>query len=172
MASRAHLFFSPGQKKCDSTVTEYCVSKENCRRTLMLQALGVSEHHPSSLPCCDACDNTLCPQILNFVTTTSTQHKRRTATKDINDTLRVELKAALMREVDAYITDHPSYRMMGREFVCPECAIDKLCSEARFFRCIEDLDVVQLRPEIRLRFFSVMCSVLANAPTYKKKRRI
>ena len=51
-----------------------------------------------------------------------------------------------MREVDAYIEDHCSYRMVGREFVCPECAIDKLCSEARFFRCIEDLDVVQLRP--------------------------
>ena len=146
MASSAHLFFSPRQQKCESAVREYCTSKENCRRTLMLQALRVSESHPSSLPCCDACNNTPYPQTLNFMTTTSARRKRRTATKNINDSVKVELKAALMREVDAYIEDHCSYQMLGREFVCPECAIDKLCSEARFFRCIEDLDVVQLRP--------------------------
>ena len=68
VASRAHLFFSPRQQKCESAVREYCTSKENCRRTLMLQALGVSESHPSSLPCRDACNNTPYPQTLNFMT--------------------------------------------------------------------------------------------------------
>ena len=75
-----------------------------------------------------------------------------------------------MREVDTYMDEHRGYRMVGREFVCPECAIDKLCSEARFFHCIEDLDVLQLRPELRLRFFNVMYSVLATAPSHKIKR--
>ena len=168
--SRAHLFFSPRQQKCDSAVREYCTSKENCRRVLILQALGVTERHPSSLPCCDACDNTLCPPALKFATNTSMRRKRRTAVRDINDDLKIELKAALMREVDLYLENHHSYRMVGREFVCPECAIDKLCSETRFISSVEDMDIVQLRPELRSRFFDVMCNFFTNIPSQKKKR--
>ena len=147
MASRAHVFFSSRQQKCDDKVKEFCTSKENCRRTMMLQALGVTESHPSYLPCCDVCDTTMCPQTLNFTATTSTvaRRKRRTAVKVLDDNCKSEIKAALMREVDMYIEEHPNYKMLGRHFVCHSCIIEKICSEARFFRSVDDLNIVQLR---------------------------
>lgn len=174
MASRAHVFFSSRQQKCDDQVKEFCTSKENCRRTMMLQALGVTETHPVTLPCCDVCDNRACPQYLNFTDTTLTnaRRKRRTAVKVIDDTCKLELKAALLREVDMYIEEHPSYRMLGRDFVCPSCVIEKICSEARFFNSVDDLNIVLLRPELKMRFFYVFCNITSNAPSPKKRHRM
>lgn len=174
MASRAHVFFSSRQQKCDDQVKEFCTSKENCRRTMMLQALGVTETHPVTLPCCDVCDNRACPQYLNFTDTTLTnaRRKRRTAVKVIDDTCKLELKAALLREVDMYIEEHPSYRMLGRDFVCPSCVIEKICSEARFFNSVDDLNIVLLRPELKMRFFNVFCNITSNAPSPKKRHRM
>ena len=40
----------PGNK-CDDQVKEFCTSKENCRRIMILQALGVTKTHPMTLPC-------------------------------------------------------------------------------------------------------------------------
>ena len=117
MASRAHVFFSSRQQKCDSRVKEFCTSKENCRHTMMLQALGVTESHLSSLPCCDVCNSKTCPQTLNFNATKSTvaRRKRRTAIKVLDDheNCKLELKATLLREVDSTLRNIPVTECWG-----------------------------------------------------------
>ena len=50
--------------------------------------------------------------------------------------------------------------------MCPSCVIEKICSEARFFHSVDDLNIVQLRPELKMRFFNVVCNI---APTPKKR---
>lgn len=119
---------------------------------MILQALGVIETpHPMTLPCCDVCDNRACPQYLNFTDTTLTnaQQKRHTAVKFIDDNCKLELKAALLRVVDMYIEEDPSYRMLGRDFVCPPCVIEKKI----FFNPVDDLNIVLLRPELKMLCF-------------------
>lgn len=100
------------------------------------------------------CDITACPQTLNFTVTalTNTRRKRRTAVKVIDDNCKFELKAALLREVNMYIEEHPSYQMLGRDFVRPSCVIEKICSEIRFFRSIGDLNIVLLHPKLKIHF--------------------
>ena len=114
MASRTHEFFSSRQQKCDKRVKEFCTSKENCRRTMMLQAPGVTESHPLTLPCCDVCDNRACPQSLIFTDMTSinARHKGRTAVRVIDGNCKSEFKAVLLREVDMYTEEHPDYQML------------------------------------------------------------
>ena len=53
--SRAHVFYSTKQKKMDKLVKEFCTSKENCRRVLLMKSLGSSESFGSSARCCDVC---------------------------------------------------------------------------------------------------------------------
>ena len=64
-ASRAHVFMSSGQKSSEQ-VRLYFTSKENCRRRMMLLAVGASESHPEGLPCCDSCDMSKCPKSVCF----------------------------------------------------------------------------------------------------------
>ena len=89
--------------------------------------------------------------------------------KVIDDTCKLELKAALLREVDMYIEEHPSYRMLGRDFVCPSCVIEKICSEARFFNSVDDLNIVLLRPELKMRFFLMFSVILLPMHLHPRK---
>lgn len=100
-AARAHVFLNSIQK-CSEQVKEYCISKENCRRQMMLLALGASENHPGSLPCCDSCDSLKCPSSLRFENHPcgSTRRKGRTAFKDVNEDSKATLKHSLLRATD------------------------------------------------------------------------
>lgn len=170
MASRAHVFFSLNQPKRDAKIEEYCTSKENCRRQMMLRALSARETHPESLPCCDCCNPSKCPQQLHFEPeiAISSRRKRRTAVKLVDKECKHALKDALLKGVEAFMEEHPSFKMFGRSFVCPECIINKICDEARFFKSRDDFNIVGLRPELRDPFFKIFCNVTANAPAPKR----
>ena len=172
MASRAHLFLSSKQK-CADQIKEYCVCKENCRRQIMLRALGAIESHPQNFPCCDNCDSPKCPQSLRFeyqVAGTTYRQKRRTAVKDVDDDCKAMLKSALLKAVDAYISEHASFLMLGRSFVCPDCVINKIRSEAHLFKSIDDFNIVGIRPELKTILYDVVCNVLSTAPVPKRRR--
>ena len=51
------------------------------------------------------------------------------------------------------MAQHPSFHTLGPSFVCPDYVIDKICTEAQCFRSVEDLDIIGLRPELRMPFF-------------------
>ena len=153
MVSRAHLFLGAKQK-CSDQVKVY-FTKENCRRQIMFRALHVAESHPHSLPCCDCCDSTN----LRFecqVISRCSRRKRRTAKHEVDEACKAVLKNALLKAVDDYLAEHTSFRMLERNFVCPECAIDEICREAHFLTSVEDLNIVGLCPELKALF--IICS--------------
>ena len=170
-ASRAHLFFSSRRKKISPVVKEYCASKENCRRLFMLKALGSTEQVSSDHPCCDVCSRDSIPDRLHFEAfpTDAPVRKRtrraiRKVDKDLEEKLRENLKAARQ----AYIQEHPSFQMLGPNFVCADSAIDKICQNAKFISSVEDLNFVTVRPEIKSKFLRVILSTLSVASTPRR----
>ncbi len=69
------------------------------------------------------------------------------------------------------VEEHTSYRMLGPAFVCPECVVDKVCSEARFLHTVADLNSLGLRLELRNQFFDVVTDVLSDAASAPKRSR-
>lgn len=138
-------------------------------------ALGASESHPESLPCCDSCDSSKCPQSLHFesqFTDTRSRRKRRTAFKDVNEDCKATLRTSLNKAVDEYMESNPSFKMLGRSFVCPYCVIDKICSEARFVQSEHDINFVELRPDLKETFYRIVSTALCNAPNAKRCHRL
>ena len=40
-----------------------------------------------------------------------------------------ELKTKLLEERKMILLKHPSYRMIGMDFVCPDIVLDKICEQ-------------------------------------------
>lgn len=142
---------------------------------MMLLSVGATEIHPESLPCCDSCDQAKCPKSLLFesqVTGVRLKRKRRTAVKELNDNCIATLKDSLIKAVEEFLEEHPSFKMLGRSFVCPDSVIEKICAEARFISSIGDFNVVGIRPEIKDTLYHVFNSVVSNAPSPKRGRHV
>lgn len=146
---------------------DYCTLKENCRRRFLLKALGSSET-VTGHPCCDVCDPTNFPSVLHFevVPNICAQEKkrkaRRVAVRSVDQELMTTLRANLVAEREAYLSEHPSMRMLGPSFVCADSVIDKICDDAKFTAAIEDLDAITIGPDIKYR---VIRSTFSFAPT-------
>ena len=137
-ASRAHIFYNPEKKKVDKEVKDFCAGKENCRRDVMLRAIGskvISDRELNS--CCDVCSEV--PSNVSFELlggSVSQKRKRRVAVRVVDEDLEAELRARLLKEREQYLELHPSYKMIGADFVCPLDVINDLCSRARFIDCV------------------------------------
>ena len=44
-----------------------------------------------------------------------------------------ELKTKLVEEREKILLEHPSSRMIGIDFVCPDIVIDKICEQIKIF---------------------------------------
>ena len=62
--------------------------------------------------------------------------------KDLNDNCVANLRSGLVRSVEKFSDEHPSFKMLGCSFVCPGPVIDKICAEARFITSIDDLNII------------------------------
>ena len=150
--SRAHVFYSGKQKKVDAKVKQFCVSKENCRRREMLKCIGNDEVVGRRELCCDTCNGLNCiGSHLRFesqaVQTVSSERKRPRA-KKMNDRLTTQLKSALLVERTKFISQHPGFRILGPQMVCPDCVIDDVCKIAHSVQSEAQLSRVnrKLRP--------------------------
>lgn len=132
----------------------------------MLQALGSTEQVSSGHPCCDVCNDV--PHRLYFESLPSNfplHNSCRRAIRKVDKALEDKLKDNLKVERQSYIQDHPSFLMLGPNFVCPDSAIDKICHEAKFVTSLEDLYFVSIHSDIKSRFLKVILSTLSAAPT-------
>ena len=95
----------------------------------MLHALGNTERVINDTPCCDICY--AIPKALDFEAIASTvqasKRTRRTAVRIVDENLARKLKENLIVERQAYMDDHPSFKILGPSFVCADCAIDAIC---------------------------------------------
>ena len=170
--ARAHIFYSTKQKKVDAKVKEFCVSKENCRRREMLKAIGsIRIDSTNNRQCCDVCNELDCiSSRLRFETGANQraiiQRKRRRARK-ISKQLTEQLKTALLSERDKYLREHPVYRLLGPDFVCPTCVIENV-SEAP--HSVESEDFIQAIPDLKPKLYRVLVDCLSCDSSSKKPR--
>ena len=126
----------------------------------MLRAIGSMEETPTSSTCCDVCStHTSIPIRLNFellANDPAGRKRPRRATRKVDKAAEDRLRQNLKAEREAYLKEHPSFQMLGANFICDDAAIDKICQDSKFISSIDDLHIVNIRPEVKSRFFAVI----------------
>ena len=174
--ARGHLLFNPKslQRTKDQSLQIYCSDKENCKRSILLASVGNARTCSTATQCCDTCTQGKVPysRVDILSPTQLKRSKRPIAVRDVTSALRDKIKSDLFKEREKVLEEYPSYRMLGSSFICSDSIISELCSKAKFVKSVDDLNnVCGLRPELSLRFFSVMWETISSAPPPQKKRR-
>jgi hypothetical protein len=78
----------------------------------------------------------------------------------VDEDCKVTLRTSLNKAVDEYMESNSSFKMLGRSHVCPECVIENISSEARLVRSEHDLKFVEIRPDLKNIFYSIISSIL------------
>ena len=60
--------------------------------------------------------------------------------------------------------ENPTFSILGSSCVCSNAVLRAICECAPHISALEHLDIYFLRPELRERFYRVVCSVVASAP--------
>ena len=115
----------------NTSVGEYCVNSENCRRLALLRAVG-SQETPTTTACGDVCEGGV-PGNLQFEVHEVTSRKRGIAHRETNEALTAKLKAKLVEARDDFLESHSDLKMFGPSFVCSNTIIDEICTNARFY---------------------------------------
>ena len=89
------------------------------------------------------------------------RRRTRRAVRVVSKDLEAKLKENLKAEREAYMMEHPSFRMLGSSFVCPDSAIDKICHDAKFIVSIEDLGIIHIQSDVKARFLRVILHTLS-----------
>ena len=58
------------------------------------------------------------------------------------------------------MSEHPTLFFVGHQIVCPDSTIESICSSAKFISVSSDMDLYNLRTELKDRFFNVVSSVV------------
>lgn len=158
--SRAHLLLTTDANKiADLTLKSFFLDKENCLRGCMMRAVGGSAGQNPL--CCSVCNPTafLDEGRLDILRLQKvTRKKRRVAVRKIGDSLASVIKVKLKRERAEYMAAHPTLRILGKQFVCPDSVINNVCSSAKFISCISDMDLFCIRQELKNQFFNVIAN--------------
>ena len=115
-----------------------------------MESIGGHVEDASDHPygCCDVCDDGRPSARLDIVVSVSKRKERRVAKRTVRSGLEEKLKS-VREEV---LEEHPSFRMLGVNFFCPDSTIKKLCEEAKFVTSADNFTVF-VRPELRDKFF-------------------
>ena len=178
--ARAHLFYSANKKSKikDSLLEKYCRDEDNsCRRSILLN--GVGDDHVSSggTGCCDTCLKNSGSEVASFCEVPFVEghpketKSRRTALKQVDDTLKKTLKENLLYERSRVMEENPPFKMLGVGFVCSNCAINQLCRDAKFYQGESDINLFGIRPEYRKRLGNIVLNTLRDAPPAKRSRK-
>ena len=117
-----------------------------CCRQSILECIGGSvQGRGHDYGCCDACTGRVESSRLDILTSKVSKWKPRRVVSP-------NLEAKLMAAREEILDTHPSFRMVGINFLCPDSIIKTLCSEAQFANNTQDF-TVQIRSEFRDKFF-------------------
>ena len=81
-----------------------------------------------------------------------------------------QLRLRLVAERKKLLSAHPSYRMIGPDFVCSDAAIGGLCQQAKYCNNIDDVDTYHIQPESRDRIFNVLMETVSTELPPKRCR--
>ena len=148
MPSRGHLFYSA--RVTFSSEMEVFVKGQSCRRQSLLASIGgVVDGLDDRVGCCDVCSPQPASSRLNILDSIAPKRKKRRVKRAVDVNLEKKLKDIR----GSVFKEHPEYRMLGIEFLCPNSTIKKVCEEAEYARAPGDFSVY-LRLELKDKFFS------------------
>ena len=131
--SVSYLFYSRVElKKADRSIAEFVECSENCRRRILLSALGSPEEkQPARVLCCDSCTPGELPAKLNILPLPSvnTGNQQSVRVRTVPKRVRDELYEALVTAREQVVTTNSGLRMLGPQVVCSDRVIN-LCKKA------------------------------------------
>lgn len=65
------------------------------------------------------------------------------------------LESRLLDARQETLAEHPSFEMVGIDFLCTDAAIKKLCEEAQFSRSLDESSIA-VRTELKNKFSSIV----------------
>lgn len=151
--------------KCtDVALKEYCEGKENCRRKVLLAALGSTQElsQPCSGVCCDSCPPGELPPELSFFTPLQLERQSRTRpVRVVSKEVGVTLRKRLLRERAVITSSTLGYQMLGQEVILPTKCIEQLCKKARYIKSIDDIRLPGIRTSLLERLYIVIMEELS-----------
>ena len=154
MPSRGHLFYS-SKKVYSCPEMESFIKERNCKRITLLTSIGgVVEETNRGIDCCDVCGGDPVSSRLKILSR-SVVSRRKKRSRRLIDKKYLEGRLKEIRET--VLSEHPAFRMLGVNFLCPDSTIMKVCEEATFAMDHKDF-TVNLRSELRDQFISAALS--------------
>ena len=152
------------KKTNDQDLIKFLSSKENCRRNILIQALGSTENvrEPPSRMCCDVC-NPRAPMIFER-TSTTTRQPRRTIVRVVTKEQQEGLKKALVDEREKITQSNDAYSMLGNELVIPTGCIVEVVRRSQFIQSETDLSAIPgLRRDLVHQMYIVFASFFTDS---------
>ena len=136
--------------KCtDKALKEYCEGKENCRRKVLLAALGSTQEISQHGVCCDTCPSGELPRELSFVTPLRQERQRRARpVRVVSVKVLDSLKKRLLEERAVITSSSLGYRTLGQEVILPTKCIEQICKKARHIQSINDIRLPGIRTSV------------------------
>ena len=123
----------------DQLLQSYCKGREKCLQVTLVCGNGSAESLQHNNVCCDVCMWSQCPHTrLDILQTKKQKPQKQSVAHDMTPSHVKELKTKLSEEREKIFLEHPSYRMIGIDFVCPDIALDKVCEQSKYFSSIID----------------------------------
>ena len=113
------------------SVKRFALSKEDCRRKIIVEEIGGVLETTGQSQYVDSCCDTCCPSFferLNILKLTSVSHKCRRAVRVVDkNSLRTQLITAAFKQ-------KADFSMIGVNFFCADSVIDEVCAQAKFVK--------------------------------------
>ena len=165
------MFFSPKQRLKNKEVDGFVKNKENCRRKLLLLAIGGTYVCLERLACCDVCTSGAISTRLDLTKPGPVSRKRKSSPGNFDQDVLSSLRARLGEERAVASRDNPDFLMLGFSFFCPDSTLDKLSTEALYIKTVDDLTAYGVRTELRDRLFSVIINMVGSIPPPVRRPR-
>lgn len=162
--SVSYLFYSTiGLKRAEKSVGEFVESSQNCRRRVLLSALGGhEEQQPPRILCCDSCTPDQLPADLNIIPLPCV-HVGNVRVHTVPKAVRDELYEALLVAREQVVTTNSGLRMLGPQVICSNRVISDLCKKAGHIKSVDDLKCFKgLRTDLYDFFFNVISEIVCR----------
>ena len=121
----------------DGDLASFISSKENCRRRILLDALGSAEDVTNSSigMCCDVCSPTTSVNLFSHpLGTRQPRQPRHLLVRTVTKEQQQRLHQALEIERENIMGSSVGYCMLGKELVLPTGCIMEICTRAQYIQ--------------------------------------
>ena len=134
----------------DSDLVAFCESKENCRRELLLRALGSTEHLQLQSRCCDVCTPFTSTDGIDILQCFTKRRPQQRVFCQVN---------SIKKYPKLLVSSNLGFKMFGKEMVLSSDCIVEICKISKYVCSEDDLKhVYGLRKSLTNRVYGVIVS--------------